>query len=171
MENYLPLFQVLLGGLLATLGGIIGIRLQAKYARKIKMDEVVAEKKVIVSAEAYSHIKKIASIVVRSSLEDALKNVLQYEEWFFSNRLFLPGKFPDKWLSIRNHLARLTQLSKKKSDVSDEVVKLEKRLDELIQEAIKEIYKEMNLEEIKIESVIKERKLPESEYPKSRRSG
>lgn len=160
MENYLPLLQVLLGGLLATLGGIIGIRLQAKYARKIKMDEITAEKKVIANAEAYSRIKKIASMFIPSSLEDTLRKILEYEEWFFNNRLFLPGKFPDKWLTLRNGIAKLVRLSKQASADPGEATEIEDKMNQVAEEAIEEIYKEMGLKEIKIEPIIKKKITP-----------
>lgn len=143
------MLQVIVGGLIAILGGIIGMWFQAKNARRIKMDEIIAEKKVEVNAEAYKRMKVISSMLVQTSTEETLKKILNEEEWFFNVRLFLPGKFPDKWLSIRNGLSKAQRLQGI-PEKTDELSELEGELPKLAEEAILEIYKEMNLPRIKV---------------------
>ena len=151
-----PVLLVIVGGLLSILGGIIGMRFQAKNARRIRMDEIIAEKKVSANAEAYRRMKTIESMLHQSSLEETLKEIIAYEDWFFSSRLFLPGKFPDKWLSIRDGLYKACPLQGQ-PEKANELTKLEGHLAKLTEEAIVEIYKEMNLERIKVETPSQER--------------
>lgn len=57
-------------------------------------------------------------------------------------------------VSIRNGLSKALRLEKRLSerqDVADELTALEDHLDKLADEAINEIYKEMNLPKIEIE--------------------
>lgn len=144
-----PMLQVIVGGLLAILGGIIGMWWQARNARRIRMDEIIAERKVKANAEAYARMKTISSMLIQASPDETLKKILVYEGWFFGERLFLPGKFPDKWLSIRNGLSKAQRLQGI-TEKADELSKLEGELSKLAEEAILEIYKEMNLPRITV---------------------
>lgn len=85
------------------MGGWGALYFQLRYSRKIRMNEITAERKVTANAEAYKHTKYIETFPQRSA-QEILAVMLSHEEWFFNNRLFLPGKFPAKWLSIRNDL-------------------------------------------------------------------
>lgn len=145
------MIQVMLGGLLATLGGMIGLWFQAKNARRIRMDEIIAEKKIQANNEAYIRIKTIEGMLIQAELEDVKKKLYEYDEWYFNTRLFLPGKFPDKWLSIKNNLIKAIGLKRNLPDSATELTKLEAYLDKLKDEAIDEIYKEMKLSNIQIE--------------------
>lgn len=145
------MIQVMLGGLLATLGGMIGLWFQAKNARRIRMDEIIAEKKIQANNEAYIRIKTIEGMLTQAELEDVKKKLYEYDEWYFNTRLFLPGKFPDKWLSIKNNLIKAIGLKRNLPDSATELTKLEAYLDKLKDEAIDEIYKEMKLSNIQIE--------------------
>lgn len=149
LTTFQPMLQVIAGGLIAILGGIIGMWLQARNTRRIKMDEIIAEKKVNTNAEAYRYMKIIESMLQQSSHEETLKKILEYEDWFFNVRLFLPGKFPDKWLSIRNGLSKAARLQGQ-PEKADELTKLERELLDLANKAILEIYKEMNLPRIEV---------------------
>ena len=146
------MLQVIIGGLLAILGGMIGMWLEARNARRIRMDEIIAEKKVIANGEAYTRIETIASMLIQSSYEDVNEKFCEYEEWFFNTRLFLPGKFPDKWLSIRAGVSKAVRLQKQLPKRADEFARLEDYVNDLANEAMDEIYKEMKLSRIKIES-------------------
>lgn len=148
------MIELIIGGLLATIGGMIGIWFQASQARKIRMEEAIAEKKVQTNAEAYSRMKEIASMLLQSTIKETYGKIIQHEEWFFNVRLFLPGKFPDKWLSVRNGLAKAVRLEGQ-NDKTDELSKLKKDISEIAEEAILEIYKEMKLERIKIDARLK----------------
>jgi len=143
------MLQVTVGGLLAILGGMIGMWYQARNARRIRMDEIIAERKVKANAEAYRRMKTIESMLIQASPEETLKKILDDEDWFFGERLFLPGKFPDKWLSIRNGLSKALRLQGR-TEKADELSKLEDELSKLAEEAILEIYEEMNIPRIKV---------------------
>lgn len=151
MEECNPnMWDTLLGGLLAILGGWGAIWFQTRNARKNRMDELTAERKVAANAEAYRYAKEIEGMLIQSSTEDTLKRVLSLEEWFFSNRLFLPGVFPAKWLSIRNNLSKLSRWQKSSSKSVEEISALEIETQNSVAEAIDEIYKDMNLSRIEI---------------------
>lgn len=153
MEDFLFQFLgILLGGILAISGGVLTIWFQARSARKIKIDEIVAEKKITANAEAFAYVKKIQSMLIQFSSKDVLKEILSLEEWWLKSRLFLPGKFINKWLGLREGASKLARLEASASINPEEAVELQKELDRLANEALKEIYNDMNLEEIKVDS-------------------
>ena len=151
------MIQVIIGGILATLGGMVGIWFQAKNARRIRMDEIIAEKKIQADNEAYIRIKTIEAMLIQSDLEEVKGKFYEYDEWFFNTRLFLPGKFPDKWLSIKSNLIKAIGLKRKLPNSTKELTELETYLSELKDEAIDEIYKEMKLSDMQIEESKKEK--------------
>lgn len=144
------MWDTLLGGLLATLGGWGALYFQLRYARKNRMNEITAERKVTANAKAYKYGKEIEAFPQRSG-QEILTMMLKREEWFFENRLFLPGKFPAKWLSIRNDFHKLFGMPRKVLISDDERAALEKRIKQSTAEAIDEIYKDMDLDRIVIE--------------------
>lgn len=144
------MLDTLLGGLLAILGGLGAIWLQLRYTRKNRMNELMAERKVTANAEAYRYAKEIETFPQRSA-QEILALILEREEWFFNNRLFLPGKFPAKWLSIRNDLQKLAGMPRVALIPDDEREKLKKRIIQSTADAINEIYKDMDLDRIVIE--------------------
>jgi hypothetical protein len=151
------MLPVVIGGMLAILGGIIGVSIQAMYARKIKMDEIIAGKKVEANNGAYGRIKTIEAMLTQSELEDVSNKFDEYDEWFFNTRLFLPCKFPDKWLSIKSNLIKAIALQRKLPDTADELMKLRNFLRKLKDEAIDTIYKEMRLSDMQIEGIKKKK--------------
>ncbi len=148
------MLQVIVGGVLAILGGIAGVWIQARYARKIKMDEIIAEKKIEANREAYNRIKMIEAMLIQATLEDVKKKLDEDSDWFFNARLFLPADFPGKWLSIKSNLIKAIGLQRQLPQTADELTKLQERLRKLKDEAIDTIYKDMNLSKIKIEAII-----------------
>ena len=152
------MFQIIIGGLLAIIGGIAGVWIQAKCARRIKMDEIIAEKKVIANNEAYGKIKTIEAMLFQSELGDVKSKMYEYDDWFFNTRLFLPGKFPNKWLSIKSNLIQAISLHRKLPETANALIELEGYLKRLVHEAIDEIYKEMKLSKIEIEKFQENRK-------------
>jgi len=97
-----------------------------------------------------AYVKEVKSSLLQKSTEDILRLVLAREEWFFSNRLFLPGKFPAKWLSIRNDLHRLKRWQGGASKTPEEITALEEQIEQSATDAIDEIYEDMNLEPIEL---------------------
>lgn len=145
MGESVHFWSVLLGAVVAAGGGFAAIWIQAKLTRRIRMDERIAERKVEVNAQAYYKIKIIDSMLVQATTEDVLKQIQKDEQWFFENRLFLPGKFPDKWLSIRAGLQRAILLQHNLPITANELTRLDTDLRNLAEEAIQEIYREMGL--------------------------
>lgn len=69
----------MLGGLLAILGGLVATWIQSRNARKKRMEEITAERKVSANAQAYSHAKAIQSTFSQASPPKALGLILKHE--------------------------------------------------------------------------------------------
>ena len=157
------MFQFIVGGLIGVGGMLLGMWFQLKYARRIRMDEILAERKVIANGDAYTRMKIIASMLIQSSLQELDAEIKKQEDWLFSNRLYLPGKFPDKWLSIRNGVSKALRLEKRLGETADDESKnlqnqleqLQKSLEDKANEAIDEIYKDMGLSRLEVEPLPK----------------
>jgi len=145
------MLETLIGGLLAIVGGWSATWYQLRNARKNRMDEIIAERKVTANAQAYAYAKDIQSSLIQNDLPDTLQRILSREAWFFNNRLFLPGTFPAKWLSARNDLQKLIRWQQDTTKTSEEKNALEERIQTSVTEAIDEIYKDMNLTRIEID--------------------
>lgn len=139
------LWHLVIGAVLSAFGGAVVIWVQAGFARRTRMDELIAERKVEANRQAYSRIKVIESMLVQAKTEDVLKQMHTDEQWFFDTRLFLPGDFPNKWLSIRLGLQKAVLLQHNLPKTANELTQLDASLRTLADEAIQEIYKEMGL--------------------------
>lgn len=146
------MWDTLLGGLLAILGGWGAAWYAARNARENRMNEIVAERKVSANAEAYSNVKEIQSRFVQSSPEDTLRRMMDCEAWFFSTRLFLPGEFSAKWLAVRNDLHKFARWQQDQSKTVEEKTKLSENISSTLTEAIDEIYKDMKLNRIVLDN-------------------
>jgi hypothetical protein len=145
------MLDTLLGGFLAILGGIVATWYSAKNTRKSRMEEVIVERKVSANAEAYSSVKDIQSHFTQSSATQTLALIHQHENWFFNNRLFLPGEFPAKWLSVRNDLQIYCRLEVTPSTPTEDIVALAIRIRATLTGAVEEIYRDMNLTRITLD--------------------
>ena len=96
--------------------------------------------------EAEISLKKL----LQSDTDTTYRIILSQEEWFFENRLFLPGQFPEKWISLRNDLHKLRHWEKVPSKTPEELTALSSRIDSTAEEAVLEIYSDMNLKPIKL---------------------
>jgi hypothetical protein len=152
LGGLLTIIGIILGGMLAIVSSFIAIWYQAKKTRKIRMDEVIAEKKITANAEAYEKMKYIASWLINKSLKDVLDFIHQNQEWFFKNRLFPPDKFPNKWITIRNYVKRAIELENQK-EKAIELDSLKKILIKTANDANLIIYEEMELEKIEVEEL------------------
>ena len=152
-EEIMDMLKFFLGALSAILGSFLAMRYQIKKARKIRMDEIIAERKVHTNGEAYAKMKDIASRLAQSTLENVLRVILENEKWFFRNRLYLPGKYPNKWITIRNKVSEAIRSQLQSPEKADELASLKKALIKIANEAIDEIYKEMELERIEVEEI------------------
>lgn len=110
---------------------------------------MIAEKKVNTIGEAYAKLKRIHSMLVQLTASDTKKQLQDFEEWFWSNRLFFPGRFASYWVQLRSRVWQLAIFDEGK--MRSEVEKAEAHWQEaqnLIVDAMKEIYKEMKIEPI-----------------------
>ena len=153
-----PIFLIIQQTLLV-LAGAVGpsflFFLQIKYAQRIRMDEKLAEKKIDVDSEAYIKMKKLQSMLgLQSPLEEVFKVILEQQDWLFKNRLFLPGKFPDKWITIREAARDAIHLKRTaRPGVEKKLEKLRIAIKDKIDEAIDEIYKDTRASRLKIEPI------------------
>jgi hypothetical protein len=139
--------EIILGGLLTMAGGLIATYLQMRYIRKNKMEEVIAERKIVINAQAYSYMKEIEGRLIQGGSKVAYEAIMRYEKWFFESRLFLPGKFPEKWLMARNYLGKVIILENENKDVA-KISKYRVIIADNVNKAIDEIYSDMDLEKI-----------------------
>ena len=144
------MWDTILGGFLAIFGGWGAVWYQFRNARKRRMDELMADRKIEANAQAYSITKEIQSHLLQSDTETTYQAIMSKEEWFFDNRLFLPGEFPAKWLSLRNDLVKLRRWEKTSSKTPEDLTALSTRIDSTAEEAIHEIYNDMDLKPIKL---------------------
>ena len=87
------MWDTLLGGLLAILGGWSATWYQLRNARKNRMDEIIAERKVTANAQAYSYAKEIESSLIQNDPTETFQLILSREEWFFNNPYFFRAHF------------------------------------------------------------------------------
>ena len=154
------LIGMLIGGLLVTAGGFLAIWYQAKKVRQIRREEIMAEKQIEANAQGFNHITDLRSVMNQNTPEQVLEWIGQNEKWFLDFRLFVPGKFAQKWLSIRKYCRRLVKLNTKLKEMTDELRKggiidemreCESYCTKLADEALDEIYRDMNIAPIAIE--------------------
>jgi len=156
----MAIIQILIGGLLVSLGGFLAIWYQAKTIRRIRREDIMAERQIEANAEAFSRIADLRAVMLENTPEQVLKWIGQHQKWFLDTRLFLPCKFAEKWLSIGKYCRRLVMLSSKlkqmndemrKGGIMDEMCECESRCTKLADEALSEIYRDMNIPPIAIE--------------------
>ena len=154
------MLQVIIGGLLAILGGFVATYYQAKKARKIRMDEIIAEKKIQASAEAFTKFTELKGVTMLGTTKAAVQAMEGQKEWLFNNRLFLPGQFYSKWFSLRKVLHNIQSVEedleapKNAQDKQEPITKkmdLKNSVERLLSEAEKEILKDMNVSPLSIE--------------------
>jgi hypothetical protein len=128
----------LVGGLLAISGGWFANLHMLRSARKTNMDEAVAAKKMTANAEAYRNVKEIEAAFAQRSVKDTHNLMMGLEQWFFDNRLFLPGAFPNHWLTACTNLGLLAM--RVHESPSDDSQDLERKVHAALAGAIAEIY-------------------------------
>jgi hypothetical protein len=138
---WMSLVPVVIGGLLSILGGIAGTWLRARYAHKMKFAEELASRKVRVYEEAYWRIKNVESLHSQAKPGVAHRKLLQYEEWFWKNRLYLPIEFSQAWIELRTALRRLYSRIEYGELVEGDIDLMAGRVDGLMKEAIDAILK------------------------------
>ncbi|MDD5427725.1 MAG: hypothetical protein PHI58_00615 [Candidatus Omnitrophica bacterium] len=152
------IFYILIGAVCSIIGGMISIWYQAKKARKIKIDELIVEKKIEAINQAYYNTKQIESMLIQSSIECVCMRMHDHDIWFISNRLFLPINFTKKWLLLKNVIDKINLYIQDKSDKKELIPKLYEYATGLIRNCYKELYKEIDLPIFEAEEFLKENK-------------
>ena len=143
-----------------SLGGFLAIWYQAKKVRRIHREEIMAEKQIEANSEAFNRITDLRAVMLENTPEQVLKWIGRNQKWFLDSRLFLPCKFAEKWLAIGKYCQRLVRLSTKleqindkmrKGGIMDEMCEYESHCTRLADEALNEIYRDMNIPPIAIE--------------------
>lgn len=150
------IIEVLLGGALSIVGGFIATTVQGRQAQKIRMSEVVAERKVETNRQAYVHMKRIQTLL--DSEPDFTKPhnyMITNEDWFFENRLFLPDPYPALWISIRNSMQTTMRQQSDGRGTPESLTNAQVAIDKWAAQAIDAIYDEMRLSRIEVRSVPK----------------
>jgi hypothetical protein len=139
----MEILSLIIGGFIAIAGGWASQAFQLRYVVKLKMGEAMAERKVRANGEAYAHIKRIEGSFVQNSIRETAKMTLDLEQWFFDNRFFLPGEFPDHWLTVRTNLHLLAMEPSNRP--IDHTEALQKKVGAAISGAIGAIYKDSGI--------------------------
>ena len=85
------MWETILGGVLAIIGGWGAVWYQSRNARKRRMNELMADRKIEANAQAYSYTKEIQSHLLQSDTETTYQVILSKEKWFFVGWLWSPG--------------------------------------------------------------------------------
>jgi len=148
------LIGMLIGALLVTAGGFLAIWYQAKNVRRVRREEIMAQKQIQANAQAFNHITDLTSVMGQNTPEQVLNWIGQNQKWFLDTRLFLPRNFAEKWLAIGKYCQRLVRLNTKLKEMTDEMRKggiidemreCESYCTSLADEALDEIYRDMNI--------------------------
>ena len=146
------MLPVLIGGLCAIVGGFLSTWYLARKARSIRMEETIGEKQVEICKEALSAVGYLRSLLLQGTLEDSLKFISERDKWFWDSRAFLPHGFSDKWVSIRSNLRKVirTQRNSTDKDPVKKIEEYEKFINQLANDAEREILSVLNLQPITV---------------------
>ena len=149
LKMFAEILPVLIGGLCASAGGFLSTWYLSKKARKIRFEETIGEKEVEICQEALSAIGYLCSLLLQGTLEDSLNFMAKRDKWFWDSRSFLPQKFSNNWVSIKLNLQKVLRMQKSHKDESD-ISDIESYIDQLTDEAQKEILNALNLQPITV---------------------
>ena len=143
-----------------TAGGFLAMWYQAKKTRRVRREEMMAERQIEANADAFNHIVDLRFVMQQNTPEKVLEWLGQNEKWFLASRLFVPSGFAGKWMAIGKYCRRLVKLNAKlkqmddemrKGGIIDEMRECESYCSKLADEALGEIYRDMNIAPIAIE--------------------
>ena len=147
------------GGVLATMGGIAAIWYQAKKAREIRIDEIMAEKQVEANREAHKRIVLLRSNLMQQCNREVLKYMDDRIAWILDHRPYLPALFYNNWMSIRGSLRQATTLEATLKDLEgpqqrtgplDKLDKYTPHCEKLADEALDELERVMGLKPVEL---------------------
>lgn len=139
------LIPVVVGGLLATAGGLTGAYLQARRTRQVRTDEVFAERQIDATQEALERLVSLNTYLATQGLAAADNLVTQYDEWFQARRLYTPAKVATIWVALRQQLAHGQVLESNTSRNVEDLQRLRIRVAASIEAGIKAAYAAMKV--------------------------
>ena len=134
------------GGLLAIAGAFTANWFQMRTTLRMRMNQVIAERKVSADADALKYLKLIEAHLAEHTEAEALAFMLAHEDWLFSNRLFLPPGFSEIWTSLRAILRWLAEGPGVSVPDVEDVHRLRLRALHHVKQAAHEIYRDMDFE-------------------------
>jgi hypothetical protein len=134
------------GGLLAIAGGFAANWFQMRITLRMRMNQLIAERKVSADADALKYLKLIESHLAEHSDAQALALMLGREDWLFGNRLFLPAGFAELWISLQTTLRWISEAPDEAARDFEDVHRLRVRALRYVKQAAQEIYHDMNFE-------------------------
>lgn len=132
--------------IIALVSGVIGYLAKSSISEKNRKGEITAERKIKVAEEAYSKITRLEGKFFQEapvSIKSAKTEIDEQQEWFFTNRLFMPGDFANKWVQLRSLLWQLDALYSLGTKGIDRASEKESEVEQQIKAAINEIFKEI----------------------------
>ena len=152
--------HMLIGAALTGVGGFLAIWYLTKKTAVMRKQEVMVEKQIEANRDGFNRMTEFRSMLRQNQGEQVEEWIRGNEQWFYNARLFLPGKFADKWLAIRENWQRAARLQNKVVQMNDEMRKgaileeigeCESSCSKLAEEALKEIYRDMNISPITVD--------------------
>lgn len=146
---------LILGAFLSIAGGVTGSIVMAwvnsRWTRYNRMEDILAEKKILHNRIAFAHMKTIEGLLVQGTIENARDELEKRSEWFFNNAIFLPTKFCEKWLTLRSgaHIVSIYEKEINRTITPEQLVNAYQRLSTLAKELLSIIYADMRIKPIK----------------------
>jgi hypothetical protein len=147
---------VLIGAVCSVAGGFLATWYRARIAGKVKLQETIAERKVLAYGKGLELIGQLQSVLVEGTKEDALAFLYENGSWFTDNLILLPRTFVENWRSIRLNLKKAIIYDDaqqkmtdngKRGEIVDRIVEAQDFCDWLAKEAESSIRKELRLPE------------------------
>ncbi|MFA6321436.1 MAG: hypothetical protein WCY36_06235 [Candidatus Omnitrophota bacterium] len=146
---------MILGAALSIAGGVIGSVVMAwvnsLWTRYNRMQDIIAQKKIENNQLAFSHMKTVEGLLVQGTIDQVNSEIEKHSDWYFSNAIFLPTKFCEKWLTLRSGVY-LVSIHEKEGDrtiTPEQLTDEYQRLSVLAKELLIIIYKDMHINPVK----------------------
>ncbi len=150
---------IIIGAVLAILGGIAATWYRARKTRQIRIDEIMAEKQVEANREAHKRIELLRSSLMQQCNREVLKYMDDRIAWILDRRPYLPALFYNNWMSIRASLREATILEgtleelkgpQQRTGPLDKLHKYKPHCEKLAGEALAELERIMDLEPVEL---------------------
>lgn len=144
-----PFWLVLLGGVIGLAGSVSVVAYQTHKAKRVRMDEAIADKKVIANGEAYGVLKMLQASLSQGTYSRSLDFIEDKEPWMIDNRLFLPQDFASNWWTIRAGLRKCVREAGKlemdtaEKDTPETLATFEGKLQSIVETMLKDVLHEM----------------------------